>query len=360
MKIKINKNLIENVVINAIPFLEKKDASSITSHIIITAKNNNLELKATDYEIGFKYNIKNIEIQEEGNVTINGKKFLEILKSLANKEIDLNSDENYLNIKQNKVKFKIQNFNHIEFPHFPSFENKNYLDVNALILSKGFKKIYPAIDINNPKPELNGALIDIKDNYINLVGTDTRRLAVYSYNLEKTSNEFKLILPKKAINEMQKLFLYENESKIEIYYDENILIAKNSNFEFFTKLINGNYPNYEAVMPKEFDFSFKINKEEFLNAIKTISIMGEKIQVTFQEDKMLFESLNSNNNEANDEIAGNFDIKENVTIIFKNKHVVDFLTSIEEEEFIFNLNKKPSAFLVASQNLKTIIMPMNE
>lgn len=360
MKITINKNLLESIIVNAIPFLEKKDSSSITSHILINAQNSNLEIKATDYEIGFKYNIKNINIDEEGSITVNGRKFLEILKSLNNQEITLNSDENFLNIKQNRAKFKIPNFNHIEFPKFPQFEGKNHLNTNPVILSKSFKKIYPSIDINNPKPELNGALIDIKKNYINLVGTDTRRLAIYKYDLENQTDEFKLIVPKKAIGEIQKIFLFENEDKIEIYYDENILIAKNSNFEFFTKLINGTYPNYEAVIPKEFNFNFKLNKDEVQNAIKTVSIMGEKVRLTFSEDKILFESINSNNNEAKDEIAIKLDLKENLSTIFKNRHLLDFLTLIEESEFEFSLNNSLSAFLIQTDSLKTVIMPMSE
>lgn len=360
MKITINKNLLESVVINAIPFLEKKDSSSITSHILISAFNNTVEIKATDYEIGFKYRIRNFEVEEEGNITVSGKKLLEILKSLNNQDLSLNSDENYLNIKQNRAKFRIPNFNHITFPDFPSLEAKKHLNANPVILSKSFKKIYPAIDINNPKPELNGALIDIKENYINFVGTDTRRLALCKYDLESPAEEFKLIIPKKAIAELQKIFLLENEDKIEIYYDENIFLAKNSNFEFFTKLINGTYPNYEAVIPKDLDYNFELKKDEVQNAIKTVSIMGEKIRLIFERDRITFESINSNNNEAKDEITMNLDLKDDIFIVFKNKHILDFLAALEENDFVFSLNSPNSAFLVQAPSLTTVIMPMSE
>ncbi len=93
---------------------------------------------------------------------------------------------------------------------------------------------------------LNGALIDIKSDKINFVSTDTKRLAIYT--LKKANDkEFSLSIPKKAIMEMQKLF-YE---KIELFYGDNILIAKNEKFEFFTKLINDKFPDYEKVVPKE-------------------------------------------------------------------------------------------------------------
>lgn len=360
MKITINKNLLESVIVNAIPFLEKKDLSSITSHILISAFNNTLEIKATDYEIGFKYNLRNFEIEEEGTTTVNGKKLLEILKSLNNQDLSLNSNENYLNIKQNKAKFRIPNFNHIAFPSFPTLEAKKHLNANPVILSKSFKKIYPAIDINNPKPELNGALIDIKENYINFVGTDTRRLALCKYDLESPAEEFKLIIPRKAIAELQKIFLLENEDKIEIYYDENIFLAKNSNFEFFTKLINGKYPNYEAVVPKDLDFNFDLKKDEIQSAIKTVSIMGEKVRISFERTGITLESINSNNNEAKDELPMELDLKDDLHIVFKNKHVLDFLSAIDEDDFTFSVNSPNSAFLVQTKSLTTVIMPMSE
>ena len=103
----------------------------------------------------------------------------------------------------------------------------------SLLLVKSIKKIAPAIDTNNPKFELNGSLIDIKDGFINLVATDTKRLAITKMEKE-TEHNFSLIIPKKAISEIQKLFL----DTIEMFYDENTLIASSTNFQFFTKLIS--------------------------------------------------------------------------------------------------------------------------
>ena len=103
MKIKINKNILEQILINCQNFIEKKDSSAITSHILMTSVNNVFTIKATDYEIGIL--IKNNEYEQinEGMASANGKKILDIIKSLKNENILLETQEDYLYIKQNKV-----------------------------------------------------------------------------------------------------------------------------------------------------------------------------------------------------------------------------------------------------------------
>ena len=246
MKVAINKNALESVINNANPYLEKRDLSAITSHIFIAAKDGILNVKATDHEIGLAYKLSNVKIIDEGNATANGKKLLDIIRSLKDEEVTLETLNNYLYIKQKNSKYKLPMYKFEDFPNFPTVENKNKFEVDAVMLGRSLKKIFPSIDNNNPKFELNGAFIDIKQNYINIVGTDTKRLSVFRLETP-TQSEFSLIIPKKAIGEIQKLFF----DKIEIYYDDTTLIAQSSNFEFFTKLINGKFPDYNRVIPQE-------------------------------------------------------------------------------------------------------------
>ena len=236
MKVSINKGVLETILINTQPYLEKKDLSQVTSHILINAIEDELILKATDFEIGLNYNTKNVKIIDHGTATSNGKKLLDIIKILKDDEVILETINDNLYIKQNSSKFKLPMFNPNEFPSFPKIDNKSKFNINSSLFVRSIKKIAPAIDNNNPKFELNGALIDIKNDFINLVSTDTRRLALVKLE-NSTGNSFSLIIPKKAISEIQKLFFDE----IEIYYDENTLIAKSSNFQFFTKLIMVNF-----------------------------------------------------------------------------------------------------------------------
>ncbi|MDX9756542.1 MAG: DNA polymerase III subunit beta [Sulfurimonas sp.] len=237
MKITIQKSIIENILIHSQPFLEKKDTSQITSHVLIDASNSKLTVKATDYEIGLQIYTDNVNIIEDGTVTSNGKKLLDIIKILKDGNINLEIKNDMLYISQSNSNFKLPTFSYKEFPIFPTYEGKPQISINSHSLIESLKKVTPAIDTNNPKFELNGALIDIKNNNINFASTDTRRLAVVSIENQNNS-ELSIIIPKKAIIEIQKLF-FDN---IELYYDETSLIIHSNQYTFFTKLINGKFP----------------------------------------------------------------------------------------------------------------------
>ena len=205
MKFTISKNIIENIVSSMQPFLNKKDSSSITSHIYLEVLNTNLIIKSTDYEMGCQAHVSDIKDIIDGKATVNGSNFLNIIRRLKDDDIIFEVVDNNLNIKQKRSNFKLPMYDANEYPSFPQLEDLKKLDINTISLINSIKKITPSKDNNNPKFELNGALIDIKAQKINFVATDTRRLAVS--NLENFSNEeIQIIIPKKAIIEIQKLF----------------------------------------------------------------------------------------------------------------------------------------------------------
>ncbi|QKG28312.1 DNA polymerase III subunit beta [Campylobacter sp. RM16187] len=354
MKAVINKNALESIVTNTNPYLEKKDLSAITSHIYICAKDGILNIKATDHEIGLAYKLSNVKIMDEGNATANGKKLLDIIRSLKDEEVTLETVNNYLYIKQKNSKYKLPMYKFEDFPKFPTVEGKSKFDIDAIMLGRSLKKIFPNIDTNNPKYELNGALIDIKQNYINIVGTDTKRLSVFRFETP-TQNEFSLIIPKKAISEIQKLFY----DKIEIYYDENILIAQSANFEFFTKLINGKFPDYDRVIPKEIKKRLKLSRDKMIEGIKTISILSDSMKIIFAPQTITFESIIEDNSEARTVIDFQTGLDEEFFVGVRNRYLIDFLTNIEEDSFELGFNDSNMAFTVSSNELKTIIMPIN-
>lgn len=354
MKAIINKNVLESIVTNTNPYLEKRDLSAITSHISISAKDGALSIKATDHEIGLAYKLTNVKISDEGYATANGKKLLDIIKSLKDEEVTLETVNNYLYIKQKNSKYKLPMYKFEDFPQFPEVEGKSKFDVDAVMLGRSLKKILPSIDTNNPKYELNGALLDIRHNFINIVGTDTKRLSIFKFETP-TEKEFSIIIPKKAINEIQKLFF----DKIEIYYDENTLIAQSQNFEFFTKLINGKYPDYDRVVPKEIKKRLLLNRDKMMDAIRTISMLSDQMKITFAPDTISFESIIEDNSEAKTTIEYQTGLEEEFCIGVKNRYLIDFLTSIEDDNFELGFNDANLAFVVSSKELKTVIMPIN-
>lgn len=354
MKVLINKNVLDGIVTNTNPYLEKKDLSIITSHIYICAKDGILHIKATDYEIGLAYKLQNVKILEEGEATANGKKLLDIIRSLKDEEVTLETQTNYLHIKQKNSKYKLPMYKTEDFPEFPNIESKSKFNIDAPMLGRGLKKVLPTIDNNNPKFELKNALIDIKNEFINIVGTDSKRLSVFKIDLQ-TQNEFSLLIPKKAISEMQKLFF----DKIDIFYDENILIAQSSNFEFYTKIVNSKFPDYNRVIPKNVKKNLKLSRDKMLEGIKSISFLSEVMKITFGAQNISFESVIHDSSEAKTNIEFETGLEEEIIIGVRNKFILDFLSSIEDDEFELGFNDQNLAFVLNSKDLKTVIMPID-
>ena len=353
MKIKADKQIIESILINLQPFLEKKDASQITSHIYFEANSNNCVIKATDSEIGLQIVTDNLVIEHEGSFTANGKKLLDIIRILKEGDIVLEILENTLLVKQKHSKFKLPTFDANSFPTFPVINEKPQIALDSLHLIKNLKKISPAIDTNNPKFELNGALINITESATDLVGTDTRRLAIASIP-GTAGEELSLILPKKAILEIQKLFL----DQITIYYDETTLIVTNDNYFFFTRLINGKFPDYQRIVPHTLKHQITLPKREMLDAIKMITTISHDIKISFRNDTILFNSLSSDNVEAKTEIELDTGLSETFEISLNSKYILDFLSQVDHDSFEIGFNEPTLPFMVKDDNFMTIIMPI--
>jgi len=352
MRFTVNKVILDSLLTALQPFLEKKDNSQITSHILIDANNGILSLRATDSEIGLNISSKEASIAQEGFATANGKKFSEIVRSLKDDDITIELTDNNILLKQKSSKYKLPTFNYEEFPKFPDYSNLPKIGLNSQELITAFKRVTPAIDTNNPKFELNGALLDIKVGGVNIVATDTKRLAITQIN-EKNSEELSIIIPKKAIQEIQKIFYND----VDIFYAPTYLIIKSKEATFFTKLINGNYPDYHRILPKEFKVVQTLQKDKIVDAIKQISIISQELKMTFTKDKLVFESLSEENMEANTEIEGNFDCEE-FTIAFSSRYVLDFLSSIDSKEFTAHFNQSNMPFELNTDNFKTLVMPI--
>ncbi|MDD3592124.1 MAG: DNA polymerase III subunit beta [Sulfurovum sp.] len=353
MKIKAQKQIIESILINLQPFLEKKDASQITSHVLFQAEDHRCVIKATDSEIGLKIVTDHITVEEQGAFTAHGKKLLDIVRILKDDEITLELINDTLIIKQKQSKFKLPTFDPALYPPFPSIDNKPQISLDSLSLIKNLKKISPSIDSNNPKFELNGALINIKNNATDLVGTDTRRLAIAT--IESSNSEaLSLIVPKKAIMEIQKLFL----DQINIFFDETNLIITNENYFFYTRLINGKFPDYERIIPSSVKHTINLPKKEMVEAIKMITTISQEIKMTFLSDTIIFNSLSADNVEAKTEIALETGLTDKFELSLNSRYLLDFISQIDTNDFLIQFNEPSLPFVVRDENFITIIMPI--
>ena len=352
MRFVITKNVIENVIASIQPFLEKKDSSAITSHIYLEIDNAKLIIKATDYEIGLESYIDNITDTVDGKATVNGSNLLGIIKRLKNEDIIIETSNNNLVIKQNKSTFKLPTYDAEEFPSLNKSENLKELSMSTINFINSIRKITPAIDNNNPKFELNGALLDIKNQKINFVSTDTRRLAV-SHLQNITNQETQFIIPKKAIIEIQKLFL--DEAKIS--YDDTNLVISNINTKFFTKLITGKFPDYERIIPNTLKYNFPLPKSMLVESIKLVTSLFSNIKITFNSTSILFESLDEDS-ESKTQIDIDLNIEKEFYLAVNAKYLLDFLSMSNNEKIKIGFNESNLPFLLEDDKFFTIVMPI--
>lgn len=352
MRFVITKNVLENVIASMQPFLEKKDSSSITSHIYLEINNAKLIIKATDYEIGLESIIDNITDMVDGKATVNGSNLLGIIKRLKNEEILIEVSNNNLVIKQNKSTFKLPTYDANEYPSLNKSENLKELSISTINFINSIRKITPAIDNNNPKFELNGALLDIKNSKINFVSTDTRRLAI-SYLQNITNEEAQLIIPKKAIIEIQKLFL--DDAKIS--FDDNNLVISNENNKFFTKLINGKFPDYERIIPSTLKYNFYLPKSILVESIKLVTSLFSNIKITFNSTSIIFESLDEDS-ESKTQIDINLEIEKEFYLAVNAKYLLDFLSMSNNEKIKIGFNESNLPFYLEDDKFFTIVMPI--
>ncbi len=226
------------------------------------------------------------------------------------------------------------------------------LDINIVNLIDSIKKITPTIDNSNPKFELNGALIDIKSNKINFVATNTRRLAI-SHLENITNEENQIIIPKKAIIEIQKLFFDNTKIK----FDNTNLVLSNSNVNFFTKLINGKFPDYERIIPNNLKYSFTLPKASLIESVKLVTSLKPNVKITFSSDNILFESVDEDS-ESKTQIDINLNIDQSFYIAVNSKYLLDFLTSSVNEKITIGYNEPNLPFYLEDKKFITIIMPV--
>ena len=362
MRFTIQKSQIAPIINNLQSFLQKKDKSQITSHILLEAKKGEITLKATNYEMGLSVRFKDENIDTEGRVTANGAALNSFINSLKDDKITFSREENALRIQQNKSQNSLDIFDANEFPKFPENYEKARINIESQTIINALKRISPVIEGHTPKAELQNALIDIKDSRLNFVASDAKRLEVISVSHPSTES-LNFMFPKNAIGEIHKLFANDSAS---FYFIDGNIIVESDRYTFFTRIPNGSFPPYESIIPKDPQIKHRIqlNREKMQDALKVIAANCESVILTFTKDSIHFQSYRSeDNSRTSDEIEIEREKnatfiesigEEEITICFSIKHLQTFLQYIETPHFEMQINENYNAqHLLKSESDKT-------
>jgi DNA polymerase-3 subunit beta len=254
----------------------------ILKNFLIETVDNKIKLSITNLELAVTCYISG-KIIEKGALTVPFDIFFNIINNLSNERINLEAKSNNIIIKTDNYEAKIQGINKDEFPIIPQIiNNKAYLEIPNEAIIESLNSVINSAQFSETRPELNGVLFNYQTDIIKLAATDSFRLSekiIYNDKFNSTiNNDFKLIIPSKTIQEVIKSFpLLSDGDKIFIYFDPNQVLFKTENIEIISRLINGEFPDYQPIIPKTTETELILNKDHLINALKLTGAFSQRL-----------------------------------------------------------------------------------
>jgi len=369
MKLTIQKEPLYQALQWIQPVVEKKNTVQILANILCQVENNNLFISATDLEIGMKVSIP-VQNSEDGKLTLPSKQFFEIVRELPDEEIQIEKKNNdWVEIKTKKSRFNIVSLSAEDYPALPLFEDKEFHPIKANSLSNMIDKTAFATSTDATRYHLNGVYFEkIENNLMRMTATDGHRLSFVDQEIFLNQNEIKkgIIIPKKGLSEIRKLIDINNgeENKIEFSNEKGYLFLKKENIYFFVRLIEGEYPDYKPVIPKNTDKTLIVDREEFISALRRVSLLAHEkskgIKLSVENNLLVITSSNPDMGEAREELDIDFN-GETIEIGFNARYLLDCLPVIDSEKIELKFKDRLSPGIlqgVSQQNHTYVVMPM--
>lgn len=367
MKVKCDKNILQKYVQEAASIVPSKSVNTIIENILIESIDNGVEIKATDLEVSMKAKIPATVI-EKGGMVIPAGRFYEILKQLPEGDIEISSDEKTSTrinpvSPSTKAEFNIHSIPTGEFPvikdppESSDFEIKNS-DIKQLISETIF-----ATSNETVRYALSGVLCSLEENKIKMVATDGKRLAVSEKAVKtKAGSKKQVIIPQKSLLALSKILPDSGETMVSI--SENIFFNTTTMF-LSTRAIDGEFPNYEPVIPKTQNKKLVTGTKKLLQAIKSVSTLaGDKYyQMKFNMNKKesILHFVNPEVGNANFTLVGASYTGDELEIGFNYQYVIDALNVIQSDETEIEFSTSETAATIKSTsnpNFLYVVMPI--
>jgi DNA polymerase-3 subunit beta len=366
MKFTIQRSALLDGLQKVQSVVEKRNTIQILGNILCTIKGNELSLSATDLEVGIKITIP-IDSQLDGKITLSAKHFLDIVRELPDKPLQISrKDNDWVEIVCGKTRFKIVSLSADEYPSLPTFEDKTYFDAKTDALIDMIDRTHFAVSTDATRYHLNGVYFEpLENNITRMTATDGHRLSLVDHEVFLKSPELKrgIIIPKKGLLELRKLLSDGNE-QVGLCFERGYVFAKFSTSYLFIRLIDGEYPEYRPVIPKAADRLVKIDRETFNSALKRVSLVANEksrgVKLALDKGSLIISSSNPDMGEAREEIDVDYN-GESMDIGFNSKYLLDCLNVMDSERLEFHLKDRLSPGILKTEgkdNHTYVIMPM--
>ena len=310
--------------------VERRNTMPILANVLIESHGGQIHLTATDLEVGIRGRLEG-EVARDGVVTVSAKKLYEIVREAPEETLQLRRLENdWVEIKSGKSVFKIVGMDAREFPEFPKFEGEKLSSVPAKVLREMIERTIFSVSSDETRYNLNGVFVEeTTDGKVRMVATDGHRLAMIERGIGALGLSKGVILPRKGLAELRKLLEGVEEGLVSVGFKENMGLVVRENVELFMRLIEGDFPDYGKVIPKENPQLARLEQDEFLHALRRVSILSSErykgIKMDFKEGKVSISASNPDLGEAVEEIEIDYQGKA-LTVGFNARYLIDVLS----------------------------------
>lgn len=351
--------------------LNSNNTLPILDDFLFRMKDNQLSITASDLETTMIVSLSVDLAEGSGEVAIPARLLLDIMKTFPDIPItfDIHPDTMAVEIKAGEGKFKLAGHKSDEFPQLPVLSDTSRIEVPAEVLVSAFEKTIFATGNDELRPAMSGVLCELKEDHLTFVATDAHKLVRYKRLDAKADHPASFILPKKPINQLKNILSSKQEEVVSLEFNQTNAVFTFSNFMMVCRLIEGRYPNYEAVIPAQNPNKLTIDRVALLGSLRRVAIFANqsthqvRFKITGQELILSAEDLDYSN-EAKERLSCSFE-GDDLEIGFNSRFFQEMLSNLDQDNIRLEMsapNRAGILFPVDNENenedILMLVMPV--
>lgn len=362
MKLNAARDVLLKPLQAVIGVVERRQTMPILSNVLLVAKGNELAVTATDLEVELVAQAE-VSVENAGEITVSGRKLLDICRALPEgSDISISVSGEKVVVKSGRSKFSLATLPAAEFPTVEDIKSGQTIQVSQEILGRLIEKTHFSMAQQDVRYYLNGMLLETGGRYLRTVATDGHRLALCQAELDTSLEEQQVIVPRKGVLELQRLM--NGEGAVNIELGPNHIRIQLDGIRFTSKLIDGRFPEYERVIPKESANELTADRASFRAALQRTAILSNEkyrgIRLIIRDSGVVMQAHNPEQEEAEEELEVSYS-GEDIEIGFNVNYLLDALGAVDGDEVTLSVLDGNSSCLIrrpGNDDGKFVVMPM--
>ncbi|WP_339148264.1 MULTISPECIES: DNA polymerase III subunit beta [unclassified Sutcliffiella] len=375
MKFIIQRDKLVQSVQDVLKAVSSRTTIPILTGIKIVATEEGVTLTGSDSDISIESFIpceeegsENVEVQTAGSVVLQARFFSEIIKKLPMDTVEMEVQSQYVTtIRSGNSEFNLNGQDAAEYPHLPQVEEQNVFKVPTDLLKNIIRQTVFAVSTSETRPILTGVNWKLENHELTCIATDSHRLALRKAKVEAENDiSCNVVIPGKSLNELNKI-LDDNNELLDIVVTENQVLFKAKNILFFSRLLDGNYPDTSRLIPAESKTDITVTTKEFLQAIDRASLLAREGRnnvvklATLEADTLEVSSNSPEVGKVVEQVQSNSISGEELKISFSAKYMMDALKALEGNEILINFTGAMRPFVIKTlhdDSMLQLILPV--